>query len=166
MSMSSQTQRRPQARPQPRSKDRASRPGKHATARAISEALWTLVISDKPRVPMVAAEFDVSPPQMHVLRLLHENESMAMREIAESLFCDASNVTAIVDQLEARGYAERRPDPSDRRVKRIAVTAEGRKLQRRLLDRLFEPLPGVTELSAVEQRALLGLLAKAVSLRA
>lgn len=133
---------------------------------AISEALWSLVIGDKPRVPMVAAEFGVSPPQMHVLRLLHDNESMAMREIAESLFCDASNVTAIVDHLEARGYAERRADPSDRRIKRIAVTAEGRKLQQRMLDRLFEPLPGVTELSASEQRTLLSLLAKAVKLRA
>lgn len=136
-----------------------------AVARAISEALWRLVISDKPRVPMVAAEFQISPPQMHVLRLLHDNDSLTMREIAESLFCDASNVTAIIDHLEERGLAERRPDPSDRRVRRIAVTAEGRKLQRRLLDRLFEPLPGVTELTAAEQRTLLELLAKAVRLR-
>ncbi|MBI4897420.1 MAG: MarR family transcriptional regulator [Actinobacteria bacterium] len=151
-----------QSQTKPGGKTTSGEPG---VARAISEVLWRLVISDKPRVPMVAAEFQISPPQMHVLRLLHDNDSMTMSEIAESLFCDASNVTAIIDHLEERGLAERGPDPSDRRVRRIAVTAEGRKLQRRLLDRLFEPLPGVTELTATEQRELLDLLAKAVDLR-
>ena len=40
--------------------------------------------------------------------------------------CDASYVTAMVDDLERAGYAERRPAPADRRVKTVALTPNGR----------------------------------------
>ena len=40
-----------------------------------------------------------------------------MHEIATRLACDNSNVTGIVDRLEARGLVTRRPGEQDRRVK-------------------------------------------------
>ena len=89
-----------------------------------------------------------------MLRMLHERETLPMGQIAELLFCDASNVTLLVDRLEQRGLIERRPDPADRRVKQIAVTPAGRKLQRKVLERLFVPPAGITALSAADQRAL------------
>lgn len=131
--------------------------------REIAEALWKLLVSGKPRFPMVAAEFDLSPQQLHMLRMLHERETLPMGQIAELLFCDASNVTLLVDRLEQRGLIERRPDPADRRVKQIAVTAAGRKLQRKALDRLYEPPAGIAGLPAADQRALRDLLAKAAA---
>ena len=48
-----------------------------------------------------------------------------MRKIAQKLKCEPSNITGIVDRLEARGLVERRPDPADRRVKLAAPTEEG-----------------------------------------
>ncbi len=36
-----------------------------------------------------------------------------MRRLAQKLKCEPSNVTGIVDRLEARGLVERRPDPTD-----------------------------------------------------
>ena len=38
-------------------------------------------------------------------------EPLPMRQIAQKLKCEPSNVTGIVDRLEARGLVERRPDP-------------------------------------------------------
>ncbi|MBI5309597.1 MAG: MarR family transcriptional regulator [Actinobacteria bacterium] len=113
---------------------------------------------------MIAAEFDLSPQQLHMLRMLHERETLPMGQIAELLYCDASNVTLLVDRLEQRGLIERRPDPADRRVKQIAVTAAGRKLQHKVLERLYEPPAGIERLPATEQKALRDLLVKASEL--
>ena len=48
-----------------------------------------------------------------------------MSSLAGKLFCDDSNVTGIVDRLEARGLIERRPAEHDRRVKLLGLTPEG-----------------------------------------
>lgn len=132
----------------------------------ISKALWKLLAGGKPRFPMVASEFGLAPQQLHLLRVLHDREQLSMRQVAELLFCDASNVTAIVDRLEERGLIERRPDPNDRRVKLIVATPRGRKLQEQALAKLYEPLPGIEALPASDRRALRKLLARAVELQA
>lgn len=62
--------------------------------------------------------------QARLLSLL--TRPLPMRELAALLGCDASNVTGIVDRLEAQGLARREPDPRDRRVKRVIATAKGR----------------------------------------
>jgi DNA-binding MarR family transcriptional regulator len=66
-----------------------------------------------------------------------------------------------VDRLEQRGLIERRSDPKDRRVKLIALTKEGESLRCRLLERLYDPLPFVTSLSAKDKIALRDILARA-----
>src|SRR5262249_15228793 len=81
-----------------------------------SEA-WTLLfrlfVSQRGRVPQVAAEFELSPMQAHVLRLLEPGEPLPMRTLARKLCCDASNVTGIVDRLEERGLVQPTPPPPD-----------------------------------------------------
>ena len=49
-----------------------------------------------------------------------------MRDLAQAMNCDASYVTAVVDDLERAGYANRRTAPADRRVKTVVLTAAGR----------------------------------------
>ncbi len=41
--------------------------------------------------------------------------------------------------LEAAGLAERRPDPTDRRVKRVALTKKGQKTKEDLRAQLYDP---------------------------
>ena len=41
---------------------------------------------------------------------------MPMGRLAETLACDASNVTGLVDRLESRGLVRRQPSAADRRV--------------------------------------------------
>ncbi|SCD98751.1 DNA-binding transcriptional regulator, MarR family [Streptomyces sp. Termitarium-T10T-6] len=73
---------------------------------------------------------------------------LPMRKIAVRLKCEPSNVTGIIDRLEARGLVERRPDPADRRVKLAAATDQGRRTARELRDALDfarEPLAGLSD---------------------
>lgn len=74
----------------------------------------------------VVAELGLTPPQAWALRSLEQ--PLAMGDLADRLFCDASYVTAIVDALEQAGLAERRPDPADRRVRQIVRTDHGREV--------------------------------------
>ncbi|MEY2432640.1 MAG: hypothetical protein QOC92_2365 [Acidimicrobiaceae bacterium] len=84
-----------------------------------------------------------------------------MRSIAEMLRCDASWVTGIVDGLEERGYVERQPHKTDRRVKVVTITALGEKAKDRAMQQLYEPPASlVTALTQNEQRTLRDLLRK------
>ncbi len=64
--------------------------------------------------------------------------------------------------LESRGLIERIANPTDRRVKMIAVTKAGAELRQRLLDRLSEPPDFIAELSQADQRALRDILRQIV----
>ncbi|CAL9317790.1 MarR family transcriptional regulator [Streptomyces olindensis] len=94
-----------------------------------------------------AAEHALTGAQARLLSLLCL-EPLPMRRLAQRLKCEPSNVTGIVDRLEARGLVERRPDPADRRVKVAAATEEGRRVARSLRESLRfarEPLAGLSE---------------------
>src|SRR5918911_2116221 len=84
------------------------------------EAILDLTMA-APRFPRVAHQLGLSPPQLKVLHTLAPGVELPMGALAESMFCDASNLTGLVDRLEERGLIERRPDPDDRRVKRLTV---------------------------------------------
>src|SRR5437763_1032123 len=81
------------------------------------ELLFDLLMAERARFPAIAAEFDLSPTQVHVLRLLEPGTAVPMGRLAGGLGCDASNITGVVDRLEARGLVERRAGERDRRVK-------------------------------------------------
>jgi DNA-binding MarR family transcriptional regulator len=102
-----------------------------------------------------SAEFDLSFAQAMAVRELEE--PLSMRDLAERLGCDASNVTGIVDRLEERKLVERQILPGDRRVKRLVLTNAGRALRRAHQDRLAQDLPLVASLSAADRRTLTDL---------
>ncbi len=108
-----------------------------------------------------SAEFDLSAPQARALH--HLGEPRTMGELADVLCCDASNVTGIVDRLEARGIVQRQVVPGDRRVKRIVLTDDGRRLWQAHHARLMADVPLVAGLSAEERDVLRDLLARAVT---
>ncbi len=108
-----------------------------------------------------ATQHSLTGAQARLLSLL-SLEPLPMRQLARKLRCEPSNVTGIVDRLESRDLVERRPDPSDRRVKLAACTEEGLRVSRSLRDSLDfarEPLAGLSD----EERVLLrGLLTRMV----
>jgi MarR family transcriptional regulator, organic hydroperoxide resistance regulator len=124
--------------------------------------LALLLAERPPRIPAVAQEFDLSPMGMHTLRILEAGTALPMSALAGAVGCDASNITGIVDRMEARGLIERRDSPRDRRVKLIALTDEGATMRERLMERLHEPPAGIASLPRDDQRALRDLLRRAV----
>ncbi|SEF48429.1 DNA-binding transcriptional regulator, MarR family [Actinacidiphila yanglinensis] len=108
-----------------------------------------------------AAVHHLTGAQARVLALLAPGP-LPMRRIAERLKCEPSNITGIVDRLEAQGLAERRTDPADRRVKLAAATEEGSVTAERLRDSLEFAREPLAALSEEERGMLRDLLARMV----
>ena len=125
---------------------------------------WPLVVrlffTQRANLPPLAAEFRLSPAQCHVLHLIDPERPMPMGQLAETLACDASNVTGLVDRLESRGLVSRRPSAEDRRVKVLVLTPTGSRLRALLLDRMTAPPAALERLSLREQRELVRLLTR------
>jgi DNA-binding MarR family transcriptional regulator len=105
----------------------------------------------------------VPPGVLKMLIHLAPDEPTPMRDLASHFGVDASYITALVDELERAGLAERRPHPTDRRVKTVTLTEKGIDIQRRAYDVMWTPPRCFEALTSVEQRALRDLLAKAVA---
>jgi DNA-binding MarR family transcriptional regulator len=58
--------------------------------------------------------------------LVIQDQPISLSELAEKLTCVRSNVTQLVDRLEADGLVKRIDDPADRRAVRAEVTRLGR----------------------------------------
>jgi MarR family transcriptional regulator, organic hydroperoxide resistance regulator len=125
--------------------------------------LWVeLMMRNKSRLARIAQELELTPMQLHALRALQPGAELPMSALAEALVCDASNVTGIVDRLEARGLIERRGASHDRRVRMLAVTRAGARVRALATERLTEPPPELANLSRAEHRQLRDLLRKAL----
>lgn len=125
---------------------------------------WKLLVGlvYPPRFLEIARKLGLTPPGLGAVRLLDQPRTMG--EVAVFLHCDPSNVTGIVDGLEEKGLAERRPAEHDRRVKLIALTAAGQRMRTRLVREIEKPPDWMGRLSASEQRALRDLLRRAADL--
>jgi MarR family transcriptional regulator, organic hydroperoxide resistance regulator len=142
----------------------ATTPVRTDPATAAWKALLSFITAERPpRFPAVAQAFELSPMQLKMMQALAPGVELPMSALADELHCDASNVTGIVDRLEERGLIERRPDPADRRVKRLAITDKGAELRERMLARLFEPPAAMKRLTRSEQITLRELLEKALA---
>jgi MarR family transcriptional regulator, organic hydroperoxide resistance regulator len=135
-------------------------------AREAWELLWRVMQAHKGRVMALAGELGLAPMQLHALRLIEPGAELPMSSLAGKLFCDASNVTGIVDRLEARGLIERRPASYDRRVKLLALTDEGRRVREAAWQQLSQPPPEIAALPLAQQRALRDALRAALDQRA
>ncbi|MBD0708024.1 MULTISPECIES: MarR family winged helix-turn-helix transcriptional regulator [unclassified Streptomyces] len=123
----------------------------------VVELIGTVVARYYEEYERAAARHSLTGAQARVLGLL-SIDPLPMRRIAQKLKCEPSNITGIVDRLEARGLVERRPDPADRRVKLAAPTEEGRATAHHLRESLHfarEPLGDLTEVERALLRDLL-----------
>src|SRR5262249_7686084 len=96
---------------------------------SLADEAWALLrellFAERRRFFDAASEFELHPAQAGALMQLDQEAGSPMHEIAAHLACDSSNVTGIVDRLEARGLVRRRAGERDRRVKYIVPTALG-----------------------------------------
>jgi DNA-binding MarR family transcriptional regulator len=70
----------------------------------------------------------LSLPKLAALhRLTEAGESLPLGQLADRLKCVKSNVTQLIDRLEADGLVTRTADPNDRRSRIAVLTAAGKK---------------------------------------
>ncbi len=119
-------------------------------------------IATRVRDGLQEAHADLGLPPVQAQALSTLGEPVPMRELANRLACDASNVTGIVDGLERRGLVERRPDPRDRRVKQLVLTPEGERMRDTLNARVDRVAAKVFDLPEADRKALRDLLARLV----
>jgi DNA-binding MarR family transcriptional regulator len=131
-------------------------------ARDAWRLFWQVFTQDKRRRWAILSELGISPQQAMAMGTLKAGEPLRMSALAEALHCDNSNITGIVDRLEAAGLAERRPDASDRRVKAVALTEEGERMQIEIERRAGEPPPTIASLSPEDAIALRDILSRAL----
>lgn len=101
------------------------------------------------------------PRDFGVMTMVNAHPGMSQQQLHEKTGIDRSSMVAVIDELEARGLAERRPDPDDRRARAIYLTGEGERTLARigkLAARLQRELFG--GLSQDELATLHGLLRK------
>src|SRR5919108_4628324 len=74
---------------------------------------------------------ELRPAHFGVMTLIASHPGSTQTELVSESLIDPSSMVGVIDELEERGLAERRPHPSDRRKHAVHLTAKGR----RTLDR-------------------------------
>jgi len=108
------------------------------------EGMYNTYVNDRPGADLFSLLHAAEAAQGHVetrlavlglslpkLGALHHlaaaGESLPLGQLAERLSCVKSNITQLIDRLEADGFVTREPDPNDRRSRLAVMTAAGRK---------------------------------------
>jgi len=112
------------------------------------------------RMAAMNEQMKLSPGLMKTLMRLGKADGISMGDMARGIGCDPSYITALVDDLDARGLARRESAPEDRRVKIVVLTEEGRKLAQEIEAIFSVPPSGFKALSQAELRQLQDLLDK------
>src|SRR3954447_11490202 len=121
-------------------------------------------VANRSRVEFARAlneRLGLHPREFGVLTVLAHTQGITQQEIGTDSGVDPSTMVATLDALEARGLAERRPHPEDRRKRAVYLTPageealrEGRKVAAAVGRQTFAPL------SADERKQLHELLRK------
>jgi DNA-binding MarR family transcriptional regulator len=123
---------------------------------------WQLMVrfffAQRAHLPASAADVDLSPVQCHILHLIEPGRALPMGRLAETLSCDASNVTGLIDRMESRGLVRREPSSADRRVKVLRLTPSGSRARARLLSQVTDRSNPLSKLSREQRRTLAKIL--------
>ncbi len=131
-------------------------------AREAWRLFWRIFLEDKRRRWAILSELGISPQQAQALGELEPGRAQPMSALAEALHCDNSNITGIVDRLEAAGLAERQASERDRRVKAVVLTEKGEWMRIEIERRAGEPPPKLAALSEEDATALRDILTRAI----
>jgi MarR family transcriptional regulator, organic hydroperoxide resistance regulator len=138
-------------------------PSSEQIGEELSHVFSEIVLRRIARIETVSSEIGLSELQARTLFHIDPKQPVPMSEVARRAGYEPSNLTGVVDKLEARGLVRRRSATDDRRVKRVSLTREGAALRKRLILRLYAPEPWMLALSADDQRKLRDILRKGLA---
>ena len=109
-------------------------------------------------LPILAAH-DVSMWGYGVLSALDQSPVRTQAALADSIGADKTRIIPTLDELQQKGYIERRPDPDDRRVRLLEITPSGREVKNAIrLDIQRGEERWLSELTAQERAVFLRAL--------
>jgi len=109
-----------------------SRPEAAVFTDSMQRQIYKLLRSFESCDTQCLARYGVTAAQGTALLAFPEESSVSMNELSQTMGLANSTMTRMVDQLVAKGLARRRQGDEDRRVVRVALTAQGQGLQRTL----------------------------------
>jgi DNA-binding MarR family transcriptional regulator len=108
------------------------------------------------RLETALSTVDLSRPKLSVLtQLVLKGEPMTLSDLAAGLACVRSNMTQLVDRLEADGLVRRIADGADRRIVRAELTQLGRERQAAGAEQMEKVQAGFAALLMAEDRPVL-----------
>ena len=105
--------------------DRGTAGREPAGDETLAEAFWAVARRLRDTTQETQAPWDITPAQLRALRVLRRHGVMRLSELSDRLHIAPRSATEVVDALEGRGLAQRRPDPGDRRATLVEVTDDG-----------------------------------------
>jgi DNA-binding MarR family transcriptional regulator len=111
----------------------------------------------------LAGEHSLSAIQAKVLLQLDPDQPVTMRALAARLQYDPSNLTGVIDRLEALGAVRRQPDPNDRRVRGLILTAAGARMRDPFWQQLINDAGPLGQLDAGDLEQLRAILRSAIA---
>lgn len=93
----------------------------------VRRRIQALVVEASMDLGLTYAEFSM-------LLILFDREGCSQDDMTAYLHVDKAAITRVIKKLEERGYLYRQQDSSDRRLKRLYLTGEGRKTEKRIKD--------------------------------
>jgi DNA-binding MarR family transcriptional regulator len=91
----------------------------------LSELFWGVARRLRQLSRQAMAPWDVSPSHGRALTVLLSRGDLRLSELSDHLHIAPRSTTEVVDALQERGLAERRPDPDDRRATLVRLTEQG-----------------------------------------
>ena len=119
---------------------------KEGTPPGIAKRWPTLLMIKLGRITMhrfteALAPFGIRPRHMAALIELRDSGELTQQSLCGQLHLDPTNLVAILNELEQRGYATRRRDPEDRRRHLVEVSKKGIAV----IDKVSEVMDGVED---------------------
>jgi DNA-binding MarR family transcriptional regulator len=127
----------------------------------LSYSLYKAALLLRNRVNLALVEHGIVGPQLGILRLLDALGPTSQVEIGRGMGIDKASIVHFIDELEDAGHVARQAHFSDRRVKQVMLTSEGKRFlhkvskTREAVERGF-----LSPLSRAEQSQLEQLVAK------
>lgn len=107
-------------------------------------------------------KINITPEQWAILNRLAEHQGLTQNEVAKMSFKDNANITRIIDRLEKKALLERRANPNDRRIWKIYITEEGRKIRDMIEPLAIKVLNKATENIDPKEVAIYNKVAKRI----
>lgn len=75
----------------------------------------------------ITAEWDLTPPQNKILRILDRSGNRPINQLSNILICAKSNLTGVIDSMVKKGLVRRVRSRKDRRIIQISLTEDAKK---------------------------------------